>query len=114
LEGRINIFSCAHCKFVAAVPAPLLYHDMTLEFCVQYYPFEYIEDTDFVRSLAKQIKRDPELTRKDSESSPTTKFGAMKAAMRRVRRPHVVFDMSELVRYVMFRDRLAAITDSSA
>ena len=36
--AEINQFHCAKCEKKTFIDAPLLYHDMTQQFCVQYYP----------------------------------------------------------------------------
>jgi hypothetical protein len=100
-EGKINTFECASCASRVFVPIPLLYHDMRRRFCVQYFPFQALEEKSF-------------LDRFDNDGSDLIPFEAVArikkpsypAAMAYLRSPHVVFDMGELVRYVLFRERL--------
>ncbi|MGB9592277.1 MAG: CpXC domain-containing protein, partial [Candidatus Kryptoniota bacterium] len=47
--GEINKFECEKCGNKAFVNAPILYHDMEQQFCVQYYPSEMLDDSDFLR-----------------------------------------------------------------
>ena len=90
--AEINSFECKKCGNKAFVNAPLLYHDMTLQFCVWYYPPESLEAADFF----KQFNADGSLV-------------GMPALGAYLTRAHIVFDMSEMVRYVAFRDGIAAV-----
>jgi len=101
-QGKINAFECASCHVTVLLPVPLLYHDMGRRFVVQYFPAEALDDDAFLdrfttdgtdRSTAEMFDKAPEALR----------------AMRRLdymQRPHIVFDMGELVRYVVFRERV--------
>ena len=102
LEGRINVFLCTACGQRIMLSVPLLYHDMTRKFVVQFYPFEAVNDGAF-------------LDRFDDEGRATTVLKACgvlaldpQGLMGYMARPHLVFRMSELLRYVRFRERLFA------
>jgi Zn ribbon nucleic-acid-binding protein len=95
LEGKINIFQCNHCGYRDIVPVQLLYHDMKKRFCAQFVPFFKTEDKDFLDSLAGDAK--PRLPSKLPEHHVPEYFSNI----------HCVFSMDELVRYVVFRDRVA-------
>jgi len=47
-EGQINVLQCQKCGTKAFIPVPLLYHDMAKRFYVQFYPFDWIENNDFL------------------------------------------------------------------
>ena len=95
-KGEINIFQCKKCKEKAFVPMPLLYHDMEKHLLVQFYPFDVMEDDEFLKQFSKEGEWGSELI----EFIP-----------RKLRQPykriHIVFDMGEMVRYVIFRERIA-------
>jgi hypothetical protein len=93
LDGEINIFHCGACAFEAPIEADLLYHDMDQEFWVQYYPFAWIEKRGLLERFA------PEGEWKMCPAPGRSGYTA--------RPPHLVFDMNELVRYVLFRDRIS-------
>jgi len=95
-EGEINSFKCEKCQEKVFVQIPLLYHDMDKHFLVQYYPFNAVEDNEFLNQFSKEGEWSPELINR---------------IPRKLREPykriHIVFDMGELVRYVIFRDKIA-------
>ncbi len=95
LHDRINLFSCKDCNFEGVVPVDLLYHDMEKRFCVWLFPFQRLENKDFLDGFTDngQLK------------SVELQVGDMHHYLNN---PHIVFSMEELVRYVMFRDRLAS------
>jgi hypothetical protein len=99
-RGRINVFDCDGCGQKFAIPVPLLYHDMARKFLVQFYPFEAFDDAFLGRF---------------DDNGRDIRFvdtcGAMNASegdggFSYMKNPHIVFDMGELVRYVLFRERL--------
>ncbi len=100
-DNKINLFNCGECKKEAFVEAPLLYHDMDRKFCVQYYPTEYLEHKDFYH----QFTMDGEISMSDMPE-------VFADAVTYMSKPHIVFDMNEMIRYVMFRDRLAGLANT--
>jgi hypothetical protein len=100
-EARINRFDCPACDFDALVPLPLLYHDRKRQFVVQYFPFGWLDETEFVGRFT-------------SDGRDRQVLEAFEGALRAKKippgaepvEPHVVFDMQELVRYVLFRERV--------
>jgi len=98
--AEVNQFECQKCGKKSFVNAPLLYHDMHQEFCVQYYPSEALDDAQFFH----QFNPDGSLP------MPTLPAAFAKAGTY-LTRPHIVFDMDELVRYVAFRDRIASASN---
>jgi hypothetical protein len=96
--GEINVFTCEKCCEKRTVNAPLLYHDMTLLFCVQFYPPEALGDIDFFR----QFKADGSMLM-DNIPAQFAKSGAYLV------NPHIVFNMTEMINYVAFRDGIAGL-----
>lgn len=98
LRGEINVFACDACGERSLCDGPLLYHDMERKFSAQYIPWEKASDPAFLKGFTS------EGTLPVREDDP---FAGL-PEMQYLHRPHVVFDMSELLRYVVFRDGLAA------
>ena len=93
LVGKINIFHCPKCEQNSFISVPLLYHDMDRKFMVQFFPFSLIEEKNFLA----QFTRDAEMI--ETQMLPRK--------LRQIyKRTQVVFDMGELVRYVIFREKL--------
>lgn len=101
LEAQVNRFDCGGCDFDALVPVPLLYHDRRRQFVVQYFPFGLIDDDEFADRFTAD-GRDRRVLEAFERALAAKKIppGAEPAE------PHVVFDMVELVRYVLFRERV--------
>ena len=97
LEGKVNCFTCPECNQKGYLLVSLLYHDIERKFLVQYHPFPAIQSNEFLNQFdaSGNVKLEPsklalEIDRKLSY----------------FREMHVVFDMAEMVRYIMFRERL--------
>ena len=101
LEAQINRFDCAGCDFDALVPVPLLYHDRRRQFVVQYFPFGWLDQQEFVERFTSD-GRDRQVIEAFAKAMAAKKIppGAEPAE------PHVVFEMAELVRFVLFRERV--------
>jgi hypothetical protein len=101
LEAQINRFDCPGCEFDALVPAPLLYHDRRRQFVVQFFPFGLLEEAEFVSRFTAD-GRDRLVVEAFTRALAAKKIppGAEPS------QPHVVFDLAELVRYVLFRERI--------
>jgi len=93
LSGSVNVFSCPKCRYESLLDIDLLYHDMERKFSVQYYPFERLADDNFLAGFALDGAHAPAGVRLPGEAEYLL-------------RPHIVFEMGELVRYIAFRDRL--------
>jgi len=93
LNGEINFFQCEKCGERAFIQLPLLYHDMKRSFMVEFYPFHALQDQEFL----SQFTKDGEIA--VMEEFPDDLKG-------RIRRVQIVFDMGELIRYVIFRERV--------
>jgi hypothetical protein len=98
LAYRINVIKCKNCDFQAFLTIPLLYHDMTKSFCVQYYPEKYLTEPKQFESNLSGITRDGK-TKLSKDDSAFAKMGYLLE-------PHIVFDMNEMIRYVVFREYL--------
>jgi predicted RNA-binding Zn-ribbon protein involved in translation (DUF1610 family) len=100
-EARVNRFDCPACDFDALVPLPLLYHDRKRQFVVQFFPFGWLDEPEFVSRFSAD-GRDRQVADMFERALKAKKLppGAEPAE------PHVVFDMAELVRYVLFRERV--------
>lgn len=95
-RAEINLFSCEKCGEESLIDTPLLYNDMTAKVCVQYYPSAFLEDPDFFQSFNSDGSRStPEVPKEVAEVCAY------------ISRPHVVFDLREMLRYVTFRDLIA-------
>jgi len=90
-EGKINMAECGECGFKAFLGAPLLYHDMRRRFCVQFYPRQAIESDEFLGAF---------------EPSYPVALRGMAEEAGYLARPHLVFDMDDLVNCVDFYERL--------
>jgi hypothetical protein len=93
LAGRLNRFHCHACDYETTVAVDLLYHDMGREYLVQLYPFQNMEDEDFFTGFT--VSGQPDFSR-----------AGLEHAADYFKNVHVVFGIDELVRYVIFRDRL--------
>ncbi|OPY29747.1 MAG: hypothetical protein A4E28_00720 [Methanocella sp. PtaU1.Bin125] len=80
---QINIFNCGACDLRAQLPVELLYTDTAKGFAVQFYPMDDLGCDDFY----KGFRRDGEPV--EATDSP---------------KPHIVFDMAEMMRYIAFRE----------
>jgi hypothetical protein len=70
---------------------------MTAQIYVQFYDPDLLDDPDFLR----QFNSDGSL---DIKSVPVS----LPSSGDYLRRPHIVFDMGEMLRYVKFRDSIAS------
>ena len=93
LKAEINQFKCIKCECTAHLTGPLLYHDMTRKFCIQYIPPADLDDPDMLNRYTVDGKIAIDL--------PHEKMGVGYMS-----EPHVCFDMNEMIRYVLFREKL--------
>ena len=94
LDGKLHQFQCPSCGYEAHIEKRLLYHDMDKEFCVQFIPFQSIQEEYFYDEFTLDAKLD--LSRTGAEDPSPDYF----------RNAHIVFSMDELIKYVIFRDKL--------
>lgn len=95
-NSQINQFQCPSCGSQATIVAPLMYHDMEREFAIQFYLEHFMDDEEFYA----RFDNDP-LTRNDDLALISTD-----KMPRYLYSPHIVFDIDELKRYIVFRERL--------
>jgi hypothetical protein len=100
-EARVNRFDCPTCDFDALVPVPLLYHDRRRQFVVQYFPFAWLDEPKFVERFSSD-GRDQQVAEEFERAIRDRRIPAGAEPVE----PHVVFEMAELVRYVLFRERV--------
>ena len=98
-NGEINLFQCVNCEFKGFLPVPLLYHDMKRKFCVQYFPYESIKEKDFLG----QFTKDGQIIEPDF-ARPIPQIQRQRSGY--LLKPHIVFDLNEMIRYVHFREKL--------
>lgn len=98
LEGSLNTYQCKACEQKVLVPVPFMYHDMDRQICVQFYPFDALRKPDFFSHFAL----DGSISKQVSKGLNIPKY---------MRNRHIVFDMSELVRYILFREQLLIYLD---
>lgn len=95
---NINLFECLKCDFKSIYPSHLFYHDMDRKYIVYYLPFDLeqlFHSNDFTD--------DGEL--KFDSSIPNISDYLLHG--------HIVFDYTELLRYVTFRDVLYNINNQN-
>ena len=95
--GKINLFRCEKCSYEAFIPIDFIYHDTAQQYCVQFYSPPSVENADFIDSFTA-----------DGLPAWVDTLGNLGKQAPHLLRPHIVFDMGELMRYVKFRDRLVA------
>jgi hypothetical protein len=89
----INVFRCDRCGEEAFISVPLLYHDMERKFMVQFHPLENL--------------RDEELLERFTEEGEITGMENLPCKLRETfKRIQIVFDVGEMVRYIIFRERV--------
>jgi hypothetical protein len=102
--GKINYFACGSCDFEGFIAAPLVYDDMEKKICVNYVPVEYLEDEEYIReSFTPEGGIRLDLPKDTARIADTEYF----------RQAHIVFSMAELIRYVLFRDRLGQVFEEN-
>ena len=101
LEAQVNRFDCTGCDFDSLVPVPLLHHDRRRQFVVQFFPFGWLDEEEFVDRFTAD-GRDRQVIESFAQAMAAKRLppGAEPAE------PHLVFEMTELVRYILFRERV--------
>ena len=85
---QINVFTCSSCDFKALLPVGLLYDDPNRRIAVQYYPVDALGQEGFYSGFNKD--GEPVSTEPNPEEY--------------MKKPHIVFDMGEMLRYIVFRE----------
>ncbi len=91
-EGEINHFKCIKCSYESLIPIPLLYHDPDRKIAVHYFPPESMKKVEFLDQFDLHGKF---VTDEIDFNVPE-----------HLKDIHVVFNMNELVSYVIFREML--------
>ena len=97
LKGNINIPECPACKKTFRVGKSLLYHDMERNFMVWYYPFESMKHLKFFDEFSADGHLDDNAGLAKDEIPEYAK------------NVHYVFSMDEMVRYILFREKLVKV-----
>jgi hypothetical protein len=94
-KADINVFRCETCDHKALINVPLLYHDMRRQYCVQYYPKDFLDNEDFLSQFTQDGKM-------DLSATPI----APEAEAHYLTKPHIVFSLNEMILYIEFRDKV--------
>jgi inosine-uridine nucleoside N-ribohydrolase len=100
LDRKINVFKCNICNIEITVQKTLLYHDMMQHFSIYFIPEGAVFDDYFIKN---QISSEGQMNLEVPDYAKD--FTGLEYLMN----PHIVLDMDELIRYVIFRDRVADI-----
>lgn len=92
-DGEINHFRCQKCVYESLIPTPLLYHDVDRKIAVHYFPPESMKKAEFLDQFDVHGK---------FQTAEDLDF----AIPQHLQDVHVVFNMNELVSYVIFREML--------
>jgi len=92
-EGAINHFKCDKCQYESLIPVPLLYHDPDRKIAVHYFPPESMKKTEFLNQFDIYGK---------FIVANNVDFDVPEHLMD----VHIVFNMNELVSYIIFREML--------
>ena len=98
LSGQFHVFRCEKCTVKVRLDVEVIYNDAETRFCVMYYPPALLNDNNFFELFTA----DAGLKLRALPDIPEAEY---------IRRPHIVFDMDEMRRYILFRDRLAQRRD---
>lgn len=93
-NGEINLFKCNECSHESYIPVPFLYHDMDRKFAAHYFPKTSMKDTNFLSKF--------DLNGKLKTDDLNVDF-KIPEYMHNI---HIVFDMNELLSYIIFREIL--------
>ena len=95
LKGNLNSFECVFCGARIQVETQLLYHDGENRFCVWYFPFEEIQDINFLSRFNTEARYEVGVQ------------GSTEDAAEYFKNIHYVFSIDEMARYILFREKLA-------
>jgi hypothetical protein len=87
---EINVFVCGECDFRAQLPVGLRYDDPSRRFSVQYYPLDALGRDEFYSNFRQDGEPAGDAEDKGNDGTAV--------------RPHIVFDMAEMMRYIAFRE----------
>ena len=92
-EGKINLLVCENCQQKTFIPVPFLYIDPERQIAVHYFPTAVIRDQEFLR----QFNIDGTYSGGESAGLEVPDY---------MRHLHIVFNMDELVTFIVFREVL--------
>lgn len=101
-EGRINVFHCLECDFEGSLPVDLLYHDVENHFCVQFFPFEWTLDENFLHRF--QFK--------SGNVIPTFPASDLNLPIY-LQRFQITFNLNEMIRYIVFLEKVIGVEKKS-
>jgi len=101
LSGEINVFLCQECSFRSFLAAHFLYTDMEKKFSVLLVPWQLVKNDEY---LKKTFTAEARIKTRKGE---VPVFQSLQ--LEYYKSPHIVFRMGDLISYIMFRDKLAAL-----
>ncbi len=93
LQGKFHMFHCEQCGHEAFMNASFLYNDMEKSFSIRYCPPHVLDDDEFL----DLFNVNGEMNLPELENVRISDH---------LLRPHIVFDMNEVIHYIVFRDKL--------
>ncbi len=96
-EGRVNIIKCEQCGKDTFLNIPLLYPEIKLKFCVQYYPPDAMEYEDFFEMFHSEFPA------RIKTEVPTEMDHLMPDYLLK---PQIVFEMRDMVYSIFFYEQL--------
>jgi len=95
LKGNINFFKCLNCDCETNIQTPLLYHDMNRDYAVQYYPFDFLDNDEFIKDIMEKEIKFSEILESEPINIPEYLL-----------KPHIVFDLNEMCRYILYKEKM--------
>jgi hypothetical protein len=101
LSGDINVFLCEECSYRSFLAAHFLYTDMEKKFSVLLVNWQLVKNDEYLKNTFT------------AEGKIRTRKGEVpifeSLQLEYFKAPHIVFRMGELISYILFRDKLAAL-----
>ena len=94
-NAEINFLTCVRCDHRAFVDTPLMYHDMDKRFCIHYVPEDHLQ----MEGLYEAFNID------GKEKAFGVRTDIMEESQYLLE-PHIVFEMKEMINYIIFRENL--------
>ena len=101
LSGEINVFLCEQCSYRSFLAAHFLYTDMEKKFSVLLVNWQLVKDEEYLRNT---FTADARIKTPEGE---VPVFQSLQLDY--FKSPHIVFRMGDLISYILFRDKLAAL-----
>ena len=100
IDGKIHLFICNNCNAEIVIEKDLLYHDMSQHFIAYFIPRKSVFNDDYIKNQitpgGQLDYKVPDFIKDNPEFEYFKNF-------------HIVLSMDELIRYVIFRDRIAQV-----